>query len=370
LERALRVSRQIGDRQNESRVLHRLGSVAINQGEHASAQSYLERALRIACEIGDRKLQSSLLATFGALANRRGEYQMARRHLERALEIGREIGDRRGEEVVLTNLGIVLYCLGDYQQATAYAEQARQIGLEIGDRRYQGWALHTLGRIAAQQARYARAQSCYEQGRQIGQELGDRQLESLVFSSLSLLAHQLDDDGAALEHAQEALRIIEAIGEPVDTGYALTNLGYALAGLGRLDEARDAFRQAVEVRRSLGQLKLATEPQAGLARIALARGEVAQAQLHAEEILHCLETGPLDGVEEGLRVYLTCYQVLRAAGDPRAAEFLAWAHSLLQEWSANAPDEETRRSFLEDVPWNRDLVREWQLAHQGEQGEG
>jgi len=355
-EQALRISSQIGDRQGESRALHRLGSVAINQGEHATAQSYLERALRIAGEIGDRQPQSNLLAALGALANRRCEYGTARAHLEHALEIGREIGDLRGEEIVLTNLGIVLYCLGDYEQATAYTEQAQQIALEIGDRRYQGWALHTLGRIAAQQGDYARARSCYEQAHQISHELGDQQLEGIVLSSLSLLAHQLGDDCAALEHAQQALRILEAIGEAVDTGYALTGLGHALAGLGRLDESADAYRQAVEVRRGLGQHSLATEPQAGLARIALARGEVALARSHVEEILRYLETGTLDGAEEAMRVYLTCYRVLDAAHDPRAGSLLSRAHDLLEERAAGSDD----RSSLENAAVHREIMAAWQ----------
>ena len=68
--------------------------------------------------------------------------------------------------------------------------------------------------------------------------------------------------------------------------------------------------------------------------------------------------------------YLTCYQVLVAAGDPRAAEILDRAHTELQKWAARCPDEATRRSFLENVPWNREIVREWQLAHPGEEGDG
>jgi DNA-binding SARP family transcriptional activator/Flp pilus assembly protein TadD len=362
-EQALRVFGQIGDRQGESRALHRLGSLSVNQGEHAVAESYLERAIQIACEIGDRGMQSSLLAALGALANRRCEYSTARTHLERALQIYREIGDRRGEEIALTNLGIVLYCLGDLEQATAYAEQAQQIGLEIGDRRFQGWALHTLGRIAAQQGRYTQAKSCYEQGRQISQVLGDQQLETVLLNSLSLLAHQMGDNGAALEHARQALRIVEAIGEPVDTGYALTSLGHALAGLGRLDEADAAYRQALEVRRSLGQHNLAAESQAGLARVALAKGEIAEAQARADEILAYLQTRTLDGTEEPLRVYLTCYQVLHAAHDPRGEAILPTAYSLLQERASKAGDP----SFLDRSAAHRQIMaayREHQLARQ------
>ena len=66
---------------------------------------------------------------------------------------------------------------------------------------------------------------------------------------------------------------------------------------------------------------------------------------------------------ERYRVVPVCTQVLAATGDPRAGEILARAHSELQEWATRCPDEKTRRSFLENVPWNREIVRLWQLAH-------
>jgi predicted ATPase/DNA-binding SARP family transcriptional activator len=329
IELAQSVFSQVGDRRGECQALHYLASVAINQGEHTLAQDYLERALLIAGEIDDRKLQSSLLVTLATLANRRCEYTIARNHLDHALEISKSIGDLQGEGVALTNLGIVLHCLGDYQQAAACAQQAREIGIQLGDRRYQGWTLHTLGRIAAQQAHYAQAQAFYEQGLYLSEQLGDQQLESALLSSLSLLAHQQGNDILALEHANRALQIVETIGEPVDTGYALTCKGHALVGLGRLDEADDAYQKAVEVRHNLNQHNLVMEPLAGLARLALAQGNPALAYSHVSEILEHLESGTLDGVEERLRVYLTCYKVLEAVHDPRADILLDTAHDLL-----------------------------------------
>jgi len=103
-----------------------------------------------------------------------------------------------------------------------------------------------------------------------------------------------------------------------------------------------------------------------LAWTELAQGRIREAQDRAAEILALLDGGYRPGADDKLfLIYLTCYQVLTAAGDPRAAELLTWAHFLLQEWAANAPDEETRRSFLENVAENREIAREWQRAHPG-----
>ena len=66
--------------------------------------------------------------------------------------------------------------------------------------------------------------------------------------------------------------------------------------------------------------------------------------------------------EEPLRIDLTCYQVLRAANDPRAAHVLATAHATLQAQAAKITDMAMRRSFLENVPYHREIVAAWAEA--------
>ena len=126
-----------------------------------------------------------------------------------------------------------------------------------------------------------------------------------------------------------------------------------------LEEAAESYRQALVLRRELGQHNLAMESMAGLARVSLGQGDLEQAQAQVEEILTYLETETLDGTEEPFRVYLTCYRVLCANQDPRAKTILNTAHCLLQEQAAKISDEETRCSFLENVAAHREIVSEW-----------
>ena len=78
-----------------------------------------------------------------------------------------------------------------------------------------------------------------------------------------------------------------------------------------------------------------------------------------EGILDHLEHGTLEGTEEPIRVYLTCYRVLAANRDPRAKELLRFAYGLLQKRAAKIGDEAQRRLYLEDVPAHRALVQEY-----------
>ena len=139
-------------------------------------------------------------------------------------------------------------------------------------------------------------------------------------------------------------------------------LGRALEGMGHWKAAADAYRQAMMMRRQVGERHMAIESVAGLARVLLAQGDLPQAQTLVQEILAYLETSPLRGVEEPFRVYLTCYRILCAGQDPRAKAILETARDLLEARAAKISDERMRRSFLENVTIHREIVFETSLS--------
>jgi hypothetical protein len=101
----------------------------------------------------------------------------------------------------------------------------------------------------------------------------------------------------------------------------------------------------------------------------LAQGDLAAALAHAEEVLRSLEGHPqLAGAWEPLRVYLTCVRVLRAHEDPRAGGILDKAYRLLQERAARIDDPELRRSYLENVPYHREIAAEYAKYRQPDGG--
>jgi DNA-binding SARP family transcriptional activator/predicted ATPase/Tfp pilus assembly protein PilF len=363
LERALALAQSARLRQIAADALRHLGLVRWHLGDYAEAKTYCEQALCGYREIGDRRGESGTLNNLGLVAKNQDDYRGARVYFEQALSILSEIGARQGESIVLGNLGLISNQQGDYAGARAYYEQALHIDREIGNRQGEGIALINLGYVSDQQGDYAGARTYYEQSLRIYRETGNRQGESLALACLGLLSHHLSNDKAACDYGQEALHIAQEIGNRHVQGYALTRLGHALKGLGRLAEAAEVYQQALALRQELGQPNLAIEPLAGLARVSLAQGDALQAQAQVEEILNHIETGTLDGTDEPLRVYLTCYRVLVASQDLRAQGILSAAHRLLQERAAKIGDEDLRRSYLENVPAHREILNQVQTLH-------
>jgi predicted ATPase/DNA-binding SARP family transcriptional activator len=357
-EQALQVYREIGRRWGESLALDGLGRIYADQGNYAEARGYFEQALRINREFGRRRGEGYALNDLGDVYLRQGDYARARAYFNQALQIRRELGSRWEESETLIGLGNVSAAQGDYDRARAYHQQALQINRELGNRRSESLALHNLGSVVAHLGDYAGARTCQAQALQISRELGDRPGESHALAKLGFTCARQGHNTKAQAYLEQALRICREIDERPWEAYTLSNLGYTLTESGRLAEAAEAYRQTLLLRRELGQSNLAMESLAGLACISLAQDNLIQAQARVEEILTYLESNTLDGTDEPLRIYLTCYRVLRAAQNPRAQDVLSAGHHLLQERAAKISDEELRRSFLENVAVHREIVEQ------------
>ncbi len=163
----------------------------------------------------------------------------------------------------------------------------------------------------------------------------------------------------------EPVADVTRTGDGETRSIALIFLGYALAGMERMDDAIEAFDKALTLCDRFEWHHYAVSARAGLARVSLSSGEVADAKAHLRKVLRHIEAYPLlYGTLDPMRVYLTCYRVLLAADDPRATEILNNAYHLLQTWAISIDNEELRLSFLEKVPANREILKEFRQNQQ------
>ncbi len=355
------LAQELDDDRRQAEVALRRSYYTWAISDYPAAIAAAQAAIRLAQTAQDVSIEADGYLQWGQASWRLGDFEACRVQLEQALALARAAGSSQLEADSLRILGNVYYYLGDYAEAPTYWEQALPISREIGDRPGEASALGNLGEAARSQGNYAQARDYYEQRLRICSEIGERYGECIALVNIGLVSHNLGDDQAALEHSQQTWQLVKKIGSRTHQGYALTVMGHALVGLGRLAEAADAYRRAVTLRQELGEYHLTTESWAGLARVSLAQDDLVQAQVHVEEILSYLDQGnTLEGTEEPLRVYATCYRVLYANLDPRAEAILSTAHRLLQEQAAKITSEEMRRSFLENVAAHREIIAAWE----------
>jgi tetratricopeptide (TPR) repeat protein len=415
LQQALSIARELGDRPKEAAALFHLGIVAHLRLERFVAEDYFRQVLTVSQEAGFRRFEGRIEEWSGYLNLQYDDFARAQGQLERALQVSREVADwfsvlrclfhlairhrrtgdfERSRHYALTalrlsrkmnqkdaiaaasyHIGISHYYQAGYSAGEPYLQQAVRLGREWEAQDYKAWGLTGVGLNAMAQGNYGAARDALAGSRRLYRQVPEQNVfarddDAFAQSALALLHHQLGEDDPAREYAQRALEIHRSTWGPHRPALALTRLGHALVGLGNLEEGRMAYQEALDLRRELGQAYLATEPLVGLARVALAQRDLLQAGAYVDEISSHLERGgpapgrghPLDGTDEPLRIYLTCYRVLRANNDPRAPHVLEDGYNLLQERAARIDDENLRRSYLENVAAHREILREWQSA--------
>jgi tetratricopeptide (TPR) repeat protein len=271
--------------------------------------------LQLCQATGNRYDEAWAFETIGCITWRQGEYTEAKWSAERALAIFRQLNFENAERWTLLVLGRIHWYLGDDDATTAYLQ--RGLETNAGGTRWKGTALTCLG----------------------------------------FISHRQGDDQAALEYGRRALSmVLEGERRTI-----LPLLGCASIGLGDLDRAADAYREALALWERMRLRALASEPLAGLAHIALCKGNQTEALDHVKEILGYLEDPAAIGEAwDPFWIYLTCVRVLRANQDPRADEVLGQAYKRLRARAAKIEDRDLRRSYLENVPAHREIVGMWE----------
>ncbi|MGH3692758.1 MAG: FxSxx-COOH system tetratricopeptide repeat protein [Pseudonocardiaceae bacterium] len=210
-----------------------------------STESFTTLLPEYSCDVG------TVLQAAGRYLHMRGDYIDARIYLERALEARKQPNgaDRIAEAETLSSLGRLYYHLADLEDAQSATERAIALYREASN------------------------SSVVPGG------------ENLIH--LSRILRERGDPVAGERVVREALRILESADgvDPSTIAAGQQVLGDSLWRRGRLTDARDVFREALRIRRSLGN---------GIASIDLAT-------CHKHIGIISAELGELDVAEEQLQ---------------------------------------------------------------------
>jgi tetratricopeptide (TPR) repeat protein len=183
-EKALAISLEIGDKQNEGNSFKNLGLAFSALGQVEKAIEYYEKALVIAIEIGDRRDEGNAMRNLGDAYIDLGQVEKAIEYYEKALAIDLEIRNRRGEGKDLGNLGNAYIDLGKVEKAIEYYEKALMIAIEIGDRRNEGAWLGNLGTAFRYLGEVEKAIKYFEKALVIAKEIGDKRGEGTHLNNI------------------------------------------------------------------------------------------------------------------------------------------------------------------------------------------
>ena len=355
-EAALAAFLQAGSRSGEAEARYRLAEIVTHRGRIARAEILLDEA-RAA---GERAQDASL-----SLRALEGSFQLAyaSRNLQRGLEVaqatldkGLATGDRRAEAEGHKQLGVTLITLGvlnaqtrDHFQAAAdiYREtrddlgvaatliNATQLQMSIGDMRGARRSCERALEIFAARG------------------LQNRRMITCLMTLSSAEAY--DGAGeAGKAHALEALTLARTLGYRVLEASALEDVAYTEGACGEYGAAIEHMQQSLALRAETDSLAWTGISHAQLALWSAALGELEAARAHLARMYE-MEEELARSTPWPQSCYWAAAQVLRACGEPEAAQRELARASALMAAALEGLDAADRAPFLA-LAWHRDIA--------------
>jgi tetratricopeptide (TPR) repeat protein len=192
------------------RLASTLGNLAVayrQAGRLTEAVTHNQMALAEADKAGDRLMRSNTLANLSELHLQQGSPGKALHSAREARELAREIGYPQGLVIADINIGDALCAGGDHDEAVGYYEDALKLSRDMGARRFEADVLNGLGSALRRLGNHERARS----------------------------------------HLDEAHKVAKEISDSFQQARALDGLGAVLAAEGAVDDARQMWREALDL---------------------------------------------------------------------------------------------------------------------------
>ena len=320
-------------------------------------------SLACATRSGDEALRLHALGLIASARVLLGDVEAGRAMALQGLTDARRLGLRAAEGRLLNTLSVAAGSLGDVVGALQLDLQNLQLWRETGDRVSEAIALFNAGNGWLNLGDLVQARQQLDAALNLVRTNGDRAVESRALLALAQLALWQGDEARALVLARSAVEIAAKAQARDHHAYAELTLGDAESALGRTAAAGQAYTRALLLAREIDHITQ-HDASAGLARLALAEGDTPAAMAALQPALAHVAAGhTLDGGSEPRLIELTVHQALARAGDPRAAEWLARAHTALMA-QADAISQHhghatLRHGYLQNIPHHREIVAAW-----------
>ena len=356
---------RLDDDRRRAEVATRRSLLSCRSGDIHGQESAARDGMALAERCGDTPLRLNAMRLLADALARQGNLAAAEVMARKGLEEARALRLPGPESRFLNALSVIASQRGDTVVLLSTSQQATALRRAMGDRRNEAIGLASLGVAWLELGEFAQARSDLDECLRLLRAMGDRALEPVPTTNLSQLALWEGDAESALTHAVAALEISVEVQAQEFQLFALWCLGNAEFALGNLDAADAAYVRALDLAQTAGSPQ-EHDGWAGLARVALARGDVMAAIKALEPVLEMLESGgSCVGTLGVTAIQSVCWQVLDRAGDPRALPLLARAHEALQGRAAELNDPALRYGFLERVPPNREIIVAWAAVQAG-----
>jgi non-specific serine/threonine protein kinase len=250
LEDGLALARNIDYQTGIARALMACGAVIeYFDGDLERAEQIYNEALDMYRKTDDKLSIGQALGPLASCALKRYDFSRAESLYRESLSLFREVENEREIAGALENLAEVELDRRLYANAHSFAEESLSLYRELEDKHGIATALRALGIALHNEGDLDGARSSCEQSAEIFRELGDRGCLILTLSALARQVHHQGDIQEALETIQESRTILDGVGKEVIATSVFDVFGRIALALGNIPEAQRQFLDGLAFQR-------------------------------------------------------------------------------------------------------------------------
>lgn len=217
-------------------------------GKPVEARRHLELAVEQKRQVGNLRDTAMALNNLALLERRLGYFNKAIPIYLEALEIQNRLGLDQPRSATLNNLGWAYDLAGQHDRAVEFLVQSLELRRELSYLRGEATTLRNLSNVYRNLGRVDEADMLLREAIDLRLSIGDKRGEGRAYLALGI--HEKDDDEAALESFQKAIRILGEAGDQVTLARAWLNSGIRLKKIGNFPQAQESFASSFSIYRA------------------------------------------------------------------------------------------------------------------------
>ena len=244
-QKSVRLKKESG---NKGSIVNTLGNVAdiyVAEGNYAAAMEVLQRMLTISEELNDKRLIAKTLITFAVVHEAQYNTTAALDYYQRALSLSEEVGEKIIYSSALQSIGGIQLHLGNYDAALDVIRKNLALLEAAGHKAGIAYAIRDIARVHSAQGDHIQAMENFQRALALMDEGSFKEGNADILRGLANEHMILGDYEKVIALVQRSSDLERKIGSLPRLASFLTLAGQAYHALGRTDEARRAFDEAI-----------------------------------------------------------------------------------------------------------------------------
>jgi len=294
LNRARKAAERSNDEQSLAAILLKLGEIEERRSECTDARQHFQEALDIAKSLRNPEVSADLsahaLQGLGVVAMAVGQYDESERYLKDALDLARQIRNTDRECAIETRLGWLERARGKFDQMRARTKRALDLARSLHYIRQAAELELSLGVLDFVEGKYEQAKERDYKGLAYAEQARDKRLQCALHQALGGVEIELQNFDQAEAHLIKSLHLSIEIGHRWYNGVIWKEIGELRLKQNLPNPASSAFKKAVELARQVNSSELMGMALYGLARVAEAQKNLAEARLQGRTSLNIFQS--------------------------------------------------------------------------------